>query len=108
ETSRISFLPGKSSRAMAYAQNVASTTLIRVAIRQTTMEFTNAGLNRSLAVPVVISWKFSHENSRGKYLLSAWIDCGFTAREKIQNSGTRVQSMTGIETAARLHFCFGV
>src|SRR5690606_32186780 len=108
DTSRIIFLPGKSSRAIAYAQNVARTTLITVAIRHTMIELRRAGRNRSLAPPVRISWKFSQVISRGKYLLSAWIELGFTASEKIQNIGINVHSMTGIETANRLHFCFGV
>ena len=39
----------------AYAQNVARTTLIRVALRQMTIECHSAGRNRSLAPPVKIS-----------------------------------------------------
>src|SRR5690606_35097704 len=79
-----------------------------VAARQTMIEFISAGRNRSLAPPLRISVKLSQVNSRGKYFPSAWIEDGLTAREKIQNSGIRVHSMTGIETANRLHFCLGL
>src|SRR3954463_13882446 len=51
---RISFFPGKSSRAMAYAANIDSRQEMNVAIRQIPNEFRRAGRNRSLAVPVRI------------------------------------------------------
>ena len=53
---RTSFLPGKSSRAIAYAQNIASTTAMDVAISEMPMELRRAGRNRSFAPPVKISW----------------------------------------------------
>ncbi len=53
---RMSFLPGKSSRAMAYAANIARKQAIAVAMRTMPNEFRSAGRNRSLASPVRISW----------------------------------------------------
>src|SRR4051794_7290571 len=52
---RMSFFPGKSSRAMAYAANIDSTHEMNVAIRQIPNEFRSAGKNRSLAGPVMIA-----------------------------------------------------
>src|SRR5919112_4076156 len=57
---RISFLPGKSRRAMAYAANIARMHEIAVAMRQMPNELRSAGRNRSLADPVRIVEYFSH------------------------------------------------
>ena len=51
---RISFLPGKSSRAMAYAANIDRTHEMNVAIRQMPNELRSAGRKRPLAEPVRI------------------------------------------------------
>jgi hypothetical protein len=53
---RMTRLPGNSSLEMAYAQNIARTTLMRVALRQTMIELRSAGRNRSEAPPVKMSW----------------------------------------------------
>ena len=51
----MSFLPGKSSRAIAYAANIDRTQEMNVAIRQMPKELRSAGRNSSLASPVTIS-----------------------------------------------------
>ena len=51
---RISRLPGKSSRAIAYAANMARMHEMNVAIRQMPNEFRSAGRKRPLADPVRI------------------------------------------------------